>query len=122
MLSVTNIILIANRNTWYNVDVLGLLRGRYSSPILAIKLGLSAIRNCLRDQLIAIRNEGLENMGSYPCFFTEIGIPFDLDSKKAYTNGDYSSQIGALDANFYALEGAGVHYTMWHYSPLVRPD
>lgn len=64
--------------------------------------------------------EGLANMGQYPCFFTEIGIPFDMDNKRAYIDGNYSSQIGALDANMFALEGALAHFTLWHYSPLVN--
>lgn len=68
---------------------------------------------------MCIRNEGLENLGNYPCLFTEIGIPFDLDQGKAYKNNDYTSQIGALDANNYALEGANVHFTFWHYSAMV---
>lgn len=107
------------RNTWYNVDVLGVLRGRYRSPVFAVKFGLRAIRNCLKTQLCAIRQEGLDNLGEYPCVFSEIGIPFDLDEKKAYSTGNYSSQIGALDANCFALEGANVGYTFWHYSTLV---
>ena len=105
-------------NTWYNVDVLGVLRGRYLSEVLAVKFGIRAIRNCLRDQLRAMRKEGLDNMGEYPCFFTEIGIPFDMDEKAAYRDGDYGAQVAALDANGYALEGAGAHYTWWQYSSL----
>ncbi|BFZ56443.1 hypothetical protein PYCC9005_003489 [Savitreella phatthalungensis] len=105
-------------NTWYNVDVLGVLRGRYAHEYLAVKLGVRAIRNCLRDQLKAMRQEGLDNMGEYPCFFTEIGIPYDLDRKAAYTSGDYSAQQQALDANLYALDGANVSFTLWQYSPL----
>ncbi|ORY84505.1 glycoside hydrolase superfamily [Protomyces lactucae-debilis] len=105
-------------NTWYNVDVLGVLRGKYLSPVFAVKFGLRAIRNCLRDQLKAIRQEGLANLGNYPCFFTEIGVPYDMDGGRAYEDDDFSSQIGALDANSFALEGANAHFTLWQYSPL----
>lgn len=107
------------RNKWYNVDVLGVLRGRYLSPMFAVKLGTRAIRNCLRDQLIAIKAEGLQNLGPYPCFISEIGIPFDMNNGRAYRSGDYSSQISALDANHYALEGSLNNYCLWHYSGLV---
>lgn len=58
-------------------------------------------------------------MGEYPCFFTEIGVPYDMDGGKAYDDGDYSSQIGALDANSFALEGARANFTLWQYSTLV---
>jgi hypothetical protein len=109
--------------TWnrvWNIDVLGVLRGRYLSPAFAIKLGETAIRNCLRDQLAAIRKEGEENMGLHPCVFGEIGIPYDMDDKHAYKTGDYSNQIRAMDANHFALEGSGIAgYNLWCYSVLV---
>jgi hypothetical protein len=103
-------------NRYYNVDVFGVLRGKYLSPAFALKLGETAIRNCLRDQLTAIREEGLEYTGIHPCLFTEIGIPYDMDDKYAYKSGDYSSQTAAMDANHFALEGSGAAgYTLWTY-------
>jgi hypothetical protein len=103
-------------NRYYNVDVFGVMRGRYLSPAFALKVGETAIRNCLRDQLEAIRQEGLEYTGIHPCLFTEIGIPYDMDDKYAYKTGDYSSQTAAMDANHFALEGSGAAgYTLWTY-------
>ena len=55
---------VRNRNRYWNVDVLGVLRGRYYSPVFAIKIGETAIRNCFRDQLIAMRDEGIANIGN----------------------------------------------------------
>ena len=40
------------------------MRGKYLSPIQAIRLGATAIRNCFRDQLKAMRQEGLDAMGN----------------------------------------------------------
>lgn len=98
----------------------GLLRGRYSSPLFAIKLGETAIRNCFRDQLSAIRKEGIEYMGNHPCVFTEIGIPYDMDNKNAYKTGDFSNQISAMDANHFALEGSSANgYALWVYMATV---
>lgn len=103
-------------NKLYNVDVFGVLRGKYWSPAFAVKIGQHAIRNCLRDQLIAIREEGEKYTGVRPTLFTEIGIPFDMDDKHAYKTGDYSSQIAALDANYFALESSGAAgSTLWVY-------
>ncbi|KAI9823500.1 MAG: hypothetical protein M1826_007712 [Phylliscum demangeonii] len=103
-------------NRYWNIDVFGLLRGRYSSPVFAIKIGETAIRNCLRDQLAAIRQEGLDHMGEHPCVFTEIGIPFDLNDRHAYKTGDYSSQCMAMDANHFAIEGSGANgFSLWVY-------
>ncbi|KAH0543322.1 endo-1,4-beta-glucanase [Glutinoglossum americanum] len=103
-------------NRIWNVDVLGILRGRYLSPTFAIKLGETAIRNCLRDQISAIRQEGIDNMGEHPCMLTEFGIPYDMDDKYAYKTGDYSSQLSAMDANHFAVEGSGIDgFTLWVY-------
>lgn len=101
-------------NLW-NVDVLGVLRGRYSTPAFAIKVGRTAIRNCIRDQLIAMKKEGIDNFGNVPCLMSETGMPFDLDDRKAYKSGDFSSQRDALDALGFALEGALLHHTLWTY-------
>ena len=55
-------------------------------------------------------------MGETPCIFSEIGIPYDMDGKAAYNTGDWNSQIHAMDANHFALEGANVGYTLWCYT------
>lgn len=92
------------------------MRGRYLTPAFAVKIGRTAVRNCFRDQLAAMRKEGLDRMGLHPCVFTEIGIPYDMDNKQAYKDGNYTSQALAMDANHYALEGSNVAgYSIWVY-------
>lgn len=109
-------------NRLWNVDVFGVLRNKYSSPIWAIKIGETAIRNCFRNQMSAIRDEGMAHMGSRPCVLTEFGIPYDMDDGYAYKTGDYDSQIRAMDANWFAIEGSGVGGALWDYTPTVsRP-
>lgn len=104
-------------NSTWNVDVVGVLRGKYWHPALAIKIGETAIRNSLRDQLKILRQEGIDRMGNHPCVLTEFGIPYDMDDKKAYKTGDYSSQSAALDANYFAVEGSGMDgHCLWLYS------
>lgn len=113
--------LMSCRNRLYNVDVIGILRGKYLTPAFAIKIGETAIRNCLRDQLRFLRQESLELMGDHPAIFTEIGIPYDMDDKHAYKTGDYSSQVSAMDANHYAIEGSGANgFSLWTYMANVR--
>ena len=103
-------------NKWYNFDIFGFMRGKYSSPLFAVKVGETAIRNSFREQLEGIKQEGKEYTGIHPMLFTEIGIPYDLDNHYAYKTGDYSSQVAALDANHFALEGSGCNgYTLWTY-------
>ncbi|KAK4549065.1 hypothetical protein LTR36_007521 [Oleoguttula mirabilis] len=104
-------------NKLWNVDVLGILRGRYLSPAFAVKVGETAIRNCFKDQLSSVRQEGIDYMGIHPCIYTEIGIPYDMDDKYAYKSGDYSSQAAAIDANHYAVEGSkAAGFTWWVYT------
>jgi hypothetical protein len=105
----------------WNVDVFGILRGKYLTPAFAIKIGETAIRNCFAHQLAAMQKEGADNMGVHPCIFSEIGIPYDMDDKYAYKTGNYSSQIAAMDANHFALEEAKVNgFTLWTYVVTVR--
>ncbi|KAL3453453.1 glycoside hydrolase superfamily [Aspergillus insuetus] len=104
-------------NRLYNVDVIGVLRGKYLTPAFGVKIGETAIRNCLRDQLKFLREESLRYMGSHPVIFSETGIPYDMDDKHAYKTGDYSSQISAMDAIHYALEGSTSNgFTLWVYT------
>ncbi|EDN97342.1 hypothetical protein SS1G_11867 [Sclerotinia sclerotiorum 1980 UF-70] len=85
-------------NRFWNVDVFGILRGRYLSPAFAIKLGETAIRNCFRDQLAAIKKEGEDYMGNHPCVLTEFGIPYDMDDKYAYKTDESTVNPGNLKA------------------------
>jgi len=104
-------------NSTWNVDVVGVLRGKYWHPAFAIKVGETAIRNCLRDQLKYLKDEGREMTGNHPCILSEFGIPYDMDDKKAYKTGDYSSQSAALDANYFAVEGSQLEgHCLWLYT------
>lgn len=48
----------------------------------------------------------------------EIGIPYDLDKKKAYQDGNYATQVRALDASLNACDGKNMlNYTVWNYCP-----
>lgn len=57
--------------------------------------------------------------GETPCLLSEIGIPYDMDNKKAYQDRKYKGQYAAMDANNYALEGAMLSFTLWNYCPDV---
>lgn len=103
-------------NKLYNFDIFGFMRGKYSAPVFAVKIGETAIRNSFREQLDGIRAEGIDHLGIHPMLYTEIGIPYDMDSHYAYKTGNYASQVAALDANHFALEGSGAQgYTLWTY-------
>lgn len=103
--------------TWnrkFNVDTFGIVRGRYLNPVFSVVLGESNIRKCLKRQLKEMKQEVKETL-NVPCFFTEIGMPFDMDGKKAYKDGDFSSQQSAIDALHVALEAENLSYSLWCY-------
>ncbi|ORY72229.1 glycoside hydrolase superfamily [Leucosporidium creatinivorum] len=106
--------LVTKHWNWFNADALGILRGHYASVLLGVKVGESAIRRCMRDQLGMLRSDGLTALGQFPTIMGEIGIPFDLDKKKAYVDGDYSGHIRALDASLNACDGGNMlNYSIW---------
>ena len=114
--------LVTRHWNWFNADALGLIRGKYGfglgSTLKAVKIGESAIRKSLQEQLGYFKDDvGLisacadhdedededetENSNTlphpplvpkYPTLLGEIGTPFDMDSKKSYgytDNGKY---------------------------------
>jgi hypothetical protein len=105
-------------NRTWNVDVIGVLRGKYWSPVFAIRVGETAIRNCFKDQVATLRQEAIDFMGNHPVVMTEFGVPYDMDDQAAYKTGDYTSQSAAMDANYYAVEGSGLEgHCLWVYVP-----
>ncbi|GMM37766.1 hydrolase [Saccharomycopsis crataegensis] len=105
--------------TWnkiYNVDTFGIVRGKYSNPIFGLVFGETNIRNCIRSQLREMKSEGKKNLGkSVAAIVTETGMPFDMDGKAAFKDGNYDKQTSALDALGYALEGSDLSHTYWCY-------
>ncbi|KAF9228906.1 glycoside hydrolase family 5 protein [Gyrodon lividus] len=129
--------LVTRHWNWFNADAVGLLRGKYSNPIFAVKIGESAIRASLQNQLGVLKEDAV-NLGAvqdagsseppanprrYPTIIGEIGTPYDMDNKKAYDSssksyGDYSNQERALDASLNAADGPNaLNYTVWTYCP-----
>ena len=49
-------------------------------------------------------------------FKGEIGIPYDMHGKEAYTTGDYTAQESAMSCNMQALEHLHLHFTLWNYT------
>ncbi|KAG0369919.1 glycoside hydrolase superfamily [Gamsiella multidivaricata] len=110
--------LLNKRWNFFNVDYLGVKRGRYPNYAAAIKIGEKAIKECFREQLASIKEEGQQAIGQHPTLIGEIGIPYDMNDGKAYKpNGNYKDQIKAMDANMYALESNHLNFTLWNYCP-----
>jgi hypothetical protein len=47
------------------------MRGKYLTPVQALRFGAKAIRDCFRDQLVAMRQEGLDNIGKPKMCFSD---------------------------------------------------
>ncbi|QRW00935.1 Cellulase (glycosyl hydrolase family 5 protein) [Ceratobasidium sp. AG-Ba] len=111
---------------WFNADALGLLRGKYSSVLGALRIGEAAIRKCLRDQLGMFKDDVRDILGPYPTLIGEIGVPFDMDGKRSYGLdgnggkyiGDYTNQTRALDCSLNGADGTNmINWTLWTYCP-----
>ncbi|ODV80317.1 glycoside hydrolase family 5 protein [Suhomyces tanzawaensis NRRL Y-17324] len=105
-------------NTKYNVDTLGIMRGRYLNPVLGIVFGERAIRNCIKKQFVEMKREAEEFLGNIPVLMSETGMPFDMDDKRSYGNGKYISQTAALDAISNGLESLNMSHTYWCYTSI----
>lgn len=122
--------LVTRHWNWFNADALGLLRGKYASPIQALRIGESSIRKSLQSQLGYLKADATQlgalpptSPARYPTIIGEIGTPFDMDSKRSYGytdggkyKGDYSRQERALDASLNAADGENcLNWTVWTY-------
>lgn len=133
--------LLSRHWSWYNADALGMIRGKYSNPLFAVRVGEKAIRACIRNQLGVLKEDAVQ-LGTpplsavsspaprspspavrtrYPTIIGEIGTPFDMDGRASYEPsnpryGDYRSQERALDASLSAADGVNaLNYTVWTY-------
>lgn len=114
--------LITRHWNWFNADALGVLRGKYSSVLQSLKIGERAIRKSLQEQLGILKSDALI-LGAYPTMIGEIGIPYDMDGRRAYGftdggkyKGDYGRQERALDASLNAADGGNaLSYAVWTY-------
>jgi hypothetical protein len=93
-------------NPWISVDI---TNGK-------LILGKGAIRRMFHRQLAAIKQAAAENMNGIPTFIGEFGLPFDLDDKKAYRTGDFSTHVSALDAYYAAMDQNLLSCTIWNYT------
>lgn len=75
------------RDASLELDALGLIRGKYSSPIFAARYGEREIRSYIQSQLGMLKADGallgadIGGLRRYPTVIGEIGVP---DDKKAY--------------------------------------
>lgn len=105
---------------WYDAYVLFM---KQYTPFLGfdmlsskLVIGPDRIRRSFAMQIGQFKQQAAQLLGGVPTLVGEIGIPFDLNNKKAYRTGDFRKQIKALDRSFCALEDALVNCTLWNYT------
>ncbi|OCF45059.1 cytoplasmic protein [Kwoniella heveanensis CBS 569] len=110
---------------WFNADAIGVIRKKYWSIVQAVRVGEGNIRNMIQGELGVLKQDTVDILGTYPTLIGEIGVPYDMDGKKAYGyvdggrgEGDYSLQQRAMDCSMNACDGPNcLNYTIWTYVP-----
>jgi hypothetical protein len=74
------------------------------------------IRHSFRDQLGRLKRDAQIYMGGAPVIVGEIGIPFDLDRKRAYRAGNFQAQERAMQRSLQALDDNLLSATLWNYT------
>ncbi len=105
---------------WYDAMTL-LMKSFHANMTIDIAtgkpvIGPGAVRKLFSRQLAAVKQVAAEQMGGIPTVIGEFGLPFDLDHKKAYKTGDFSSHVQALDAYYAAMDENLLNCTIWNYT------
>lgn len=79
-------------------------------------LGSKKIRRNFTREIAWLKSGASHFLHGVPTLIGEFGIPYDLDGKKAYRNGDFRDQIRAMDRSFRAMEENLISCTIWNYT------
>ena len=111
---------VINATHWY--DALTLFTKHYSKRMTIDfftqrpVLGKRGVRKAFVRQLQTMKENARKRTGEIPVLIGEFGLPFDLDDKKAYETGDFSTHVEALDAYYDAMDANQLHCTLWNYT------
>lgn len=106
---------------WY--DAMTLFTKRYRSWLSydfksgKVVYGRKKVARLFFSQLQDLKLQSKERMNDAPVVIGEMGIPFDMRSKRSYANHNFSRQIQALNASFKAVEENLLNVTLWNYTP-----
>ncbi|HVU13663.1 MAG TPA: hypothetical protein VHD90_20425, partial [Phototrophicaceae bacterium] len=109
-----------NAGHWY--DAITLIM-KHFNPDLTLDFftsqfinGKENVAKAFADQLGRLKRASVEHMGGIPTLIGEFGLPFDLDDKKAFADGDFSAHIQALDMYYDAMDANLLNCTIWNYT------
>ena len=110
--------MIVNSTHWY--DGVTLLTKNFNpnftmdTDTMKLVFGKKNVRKVFYHQLKNIKNDSDVNLGGVPTVIGEFGIPYDLNKKRSYRSGDFSSQaklwicIIKLLKNFFWIQPFGI--------------
>ena len=78
--------------------------------------GAGRIRRSYSQQLESFKKAARERIGEVPTLIGEIGIPCDLQDKKAFRSGNFKNVIRAMDRSLQVMEDTLLNYTIWNYN------
>lgn len=108
-------VLFSKTHTAMSVNVQGLARGMFIFK--ALYFGAEGLRKNYRAQLRNLVDHAGTFLGRVPIVIGEVGIPFDINGRKALMTGNYDKQRELLHALISAMEDNFVGFTLWNYNP-----
>ncbi len=78
--------------------------------------GARRIRQSYNQQLESFKKSARERLGGVPTLIGEIGIPFDMQKKKAFRTGNFKTQVRAMDRSLKIMDDTLLNYTIWNYT------
>jgi hypothetical protein len=81
-----------------------------------LAIGPRRIRAAFAQQIASLQREARDRLGDVPTLIGELGIPFDLNGRRAFRTGDFTVQARAFDRSMRAIEDTLAHATIWNYT------
>ena len=111
---------IVNATHWYDAFTLTFKRWTgflaFDTEKNKVVIGSKAVRSYFREAMERILEHSKTAMGGIPSILGEFGLPFDLNGRRAFSDGDYRTQEKALAAYYDALDAGLMNATLWNYS------
>lgn len=111
---------IVNATHWYDGATLFTksFNPNFTMDIETMKVvfGRKKVRKVFETQLQKIKNASSTGVDGLPTVIGEFGVPFDLNNKRSFKNGDFSPQVEALDLYYQIIEENFLDSTIWNYT------
>ena len=79
-------------------------------------LGTGHVRRSYNKLMESFKKSARDRLGGVPTLIGEIGIPFDLQNKKAFRSGDFKTQVRAMDRSLLVMDDTLLNFAIWNYT------